>query len=663
MLTGESETGLRKILDFTRTCAILLLGLHFYYFGYKLFAAQGWSSRFTDLLLERLRATGLFDGFQRSRLLALLMLGISLAGASGRRDGPVSRSRVAALGGCGMALYWGGGLLLRMPVSREEGWFVYLAYMGVTTAGFLLLLTGGTLLSRLVRWSLSGDIFNHLNESFPQEERLLTNPYSINLPARYRLRDRVRRSWINIINPFRALLVIGNPGSGKSWFVIRHVIRQHIEKGFALFVYDFKFDDLSRLACNHLERHRDKYPAPPAFYLINFDDLRQTHRCNPLDPATLFDITDATESSRTIMLGLNREWITRQGNFFVESPINFLTAVIWFLKKYEGGRYCTLPHAIELMQLEYERLFPVLRSEPEIEVLINPFISAFEHDAMEQLEGQVASAKIGMARLSSPQLYYVLTGHDFTLDINDPAAPKVVCMGNNPQKQQIYGAVLSLYIARLIKLVNQKDRLKCSLVFDEFPTIYVNGIDSLIATARSNRVATTLGIQDFSQLKKDYGRDQAEVILNIAGNVVCGQVTGETARHLSERFGRIRQERESISVNRQDTSLSRSQQLDAAIPPSRIATLSSGEFVGLVADDPDNRIALKRFHAEILQDRAQLDREERGYVRIPAVRELSEQEVLENYLQVKLDVARIIEREAGRVGCLHKRQEEGRAGR
>jgi hypothetical protein len=508
--------------------------------------------------------------------------------------------------------------------------------------GYLLVLSGGTKLSRLIKLSLNQDIFNKMNESFPQEERHLENEFSINLPSRYTLKGKIRKSWINIINPFRSLLVIGTPGAGKSYFIIRHVITQHIQKGFSIFLYDFKYDDLSRIAYNTLLKNHDQYKIKPKFYVINFDNLSQSHRCNPLDPATMLDITDATESSRTIMLGLNREWIKKQGDFFVESPINFVTAIIWFLKKYQNGKFCTLPHVIELMQVEYDKLFQVLKIEPEIEVLINPFISAYKNEAMEQLEGQVASAKIAMARLSSPQLYYVLSGNDFTLDLNNPKEPKLVCMGNNPQKQQIYGAVLSLYISRMIKLVNKKHQQKCSLIFDEFPTIYFNGIDSLIATARSNKVATTLGIQDYSQLKKDYGREQAEVVMNIVGNIISGQVVGETAKQLSERFGKIIQQRESISVNSSDTSISKSSQLDVAIPPSKIAALSSGEFVGMVSDNPDQKIDLKVFHGEILNDHDEIRKEENGYREIPGVRDINFNMVQENYMRIKKEVLGMI---------------------
>ncbi|WP_081663334.1 TraM recognition domain-containing protein [Flavobacterium subsaxonicum] len=268
---------------------------------------------------------------------------------------------------------------------------------------------------------------------------------------------------------------------------------------------------------------------------------------------------------------------------------------------------------------------------------------------MEQLEGQIASAKVAMARLSSPQLYYVLSGNDFTLDINNPDDPKIVCMGNNPQKIQIYGAVLSLYVTRLVKQVNKKGKQKSSLIFDEFPTIYLNNMDSLIATARSNEVATCLGIQDFSQLRKDYGREQADVIMNITGNIVSGQVTGDTAKQLSERFGKIMQDRESLSINSGDTSISRSKQLESAIPPSKISALSSGEFVGMVADDPENKIELKAFHCEILNDHAALKIEADGYKDIEVIRKLDNTMVQRNYLQVKQDIQEIIQSEMERL--------------
>ncbi|MCE7043827.1 conjugal transfer protein MobC [Dyadobacter sp. CY312] len=644
--TGENEQALRKILDMTRMISLVLLGLHFYYYCYAAFSQWEIVSSFTDRLLHNVTATGLFSSFLKSKVFALGFLAISLLGSRGKKSEKLQYKNAFVYMTAGLLVYFLSYylLLIKLTVAASA-----MLYFTVTISGYLLILKGGTILSRIIKDKLKKDIFNLENETFPQEERLLENEYSINLPAKYQLKDKLRSSWINIINPFRGLLVSGTPGAGKSYFVIRHVITQHIKKGFSMFVYDFKFADLSIILYNTWLKSKHLFKVEPKFYVINFDDLTRSHRCNPLDPSGMVDITDASESARTILMGLNREWIKKQGDFFVESPINFLSAIIWYLRRYQDGIFCTLPHVIELMQVDYDSLFTILRTEKEIEVLINPFVNAYMNDVMEQLEGQIASAKISMARLSSPQLYYVLSGSDFTLDINNPDEPKLVCMGNNPQKIQIYGAVLSLYVNRLVKLVNQKGKLKSSLIFDEFPTIYLNNMDGLIATARSNKVATTLGIQDLSQLKKDYGREQADVIMNIIGNIVSGQVTGDTAKQLSERFGKIMQDRESLSINSSDTSISRSQQLEPAVPPSKISGLSSGEFVGMVADDPTNKIALKTFHCEIQNDHDALKREEESYQPIPVVRTVDQAMIQRNYNQIKQDVQDIIASEMERL--------------
>lgn len=640
MQTGEDLHGLRRIIDLTRFGSMAILIIYIYGACYQAFAEWHLTWPVISRLLASLLKFEIFKTAFKAKGLSLLLLIISLIGVRGRKDDQIQVKALVSSIVLGLVLYAGAELILYTGLTVQT---MTATYIGVTLMGYLLILSGGAQLSRLIKLNLVKDIFNKTNETFPQQEELLTNEYSINLPARYTLKDKVRDSWINIINPFRGLLVIGTPGAGKSYFIIRHIITQHIKKGFTLFLYDFKFDDLTKIAYNTLLKHHRGYKIKPQYYVINFDDLNRTHRCNPLEPHSMEDMTDATEASRSILLGLNREWIRKQGDFFVESPINFVTAIIWFLRKYQGGKYCTLPHVIELMQAEYQVLFPLLKTEPEVEVLINPFVSAFENEAMEQLEGQIASAKIGLARLASPKIYYVLSGNDFTLDINNPASPKIVCIGNNPQKLQTYGAVLSLIFSKALKLVNQKGQLPCSIIVDEFPTIYFNNPETVIATGRSNRVATTFAVQDNSQLKKDYGREQAEVIMNIPGNVICGQANGDTAKQLSERFGKIMQQRESVSMNSQDTSVSRSTQLEASIPPSTISALSSGEFVGMVADDPQQKIALKVFHSEIINDHAAIAKEEAAYQALPEVQQVSNAMVIENYQRIKLEVQGIIE--------------------
>ena len=521
-----------------------------------------------------------------------------------------------------------------------------IAYIFLTSAGFILFLAGGARLSRLLKVNLNKDIFNDLNESFPQEERLLTNEYSINLPGRYKLKGKVHSMWLNLINCFRLVLIVGSPGAGKTFFLVREIIQQSIQKQYCVVLYDFKYDDLSVIAYNAWLKHKHLYPKPPRFKVINFDT--PLDRCNPLEPSTLLDITDATESSRTILLGLNMQWIQKTGDFFVESPINFFTAVIWFLKKYKDGKYCTLPHAIELMQANYDDLFPVLSTEPEIEVLINPFISAYMNRAMEQLEGQVASAKIALARLSSPLLYYVLSGNDFSLDINNPDDPKIVCFANNPEKTQVYGAVISLYLNRLFRILPKKNKQKTAIIVDEASSIFANGIENFLAIARGYKLATFLAIQNVAQVRKSYGREQADVIFNLAGNIICGQATGDTAKSVSEAIGKIVQERESVSINRNDTSISRNTQLDSAVPASKIAGLSSGEFCGIVADNPDQKIKLKAFHCEIVNDPDAINAETAKYKSLPKSK-VSQLEIQNEYIRIKNEVTDIIETEIERI--------------
>jgi hypothetical protein len=646
MQTGEDEQGLRKILDLTRMISIAVLLIHFYFYCYSAFQQWEIRSDITDRILQNISNTGLFSNFHKSKLIALIVLIISLSGTRGRKHEKLRFKSAAMHISVGLILYFSSFFIFKL-VSDEQR--LALTYISVTGVGFILILTGGTLLSRIISLRHNNSVFNDLNETFPQEERLMYNEYSINLPARYNLNGKYRKSWINIINPFRALLIMGSPGSGKSYFIIQHIIKQHIQKGFSMFVYDFKFDDLTKIAYNHYLKNKHRYRVSPQFHVINFDDLNRSHRCNPLDVSTMNDITDAAESSRTIMLGLNHEWIKKSGDFFVESPINFVTALIWFLCKYKRGKYCTLPHVIELAQVEYDKLFSILRAEPQIEVLINPFVTAYLNDAREQLEGQIASAKISLSKLSSDKLYYILSGNDFSLDINNPERPKIVCMGNNPQKTQTYGAVLSLYITAITRVMNKKNCNKSSLIFDEFPTIYFNGMDNLIATARSNKVATILAIQDASQLKLHYGREQAEVILNIVGNVISGQVSGDTAKQLSEKFGKILQDRQSVGINRDDTSITKSKQLELAIPINKISSLSSGEFVGMVADNPDQKIELKAFCAEIINDHQALSNEQAGYKDLPAFSNVNSKQVLDRYLQVKKDVAMLVQTEIGRM--------------
>ena len=639
MAMSENEMGLKKIIDMTRMISIVLLLIHFYYYCYGAFKEWQLTYPITDRLLSNISNSGLFKAFNKSKLIALVFLVISLIGARGRKSEVLNYKSAVAYLLAGLLLYFISELILLLkefPVTT-----VALAYFGVTGIGYIFILTGGTIISRIIKKNLGNEVFNKHNETFPQEERLLQNDFSINLPAIYNLKGQKRKSWINFLNARRGLLCLGSPGSGKSFYVVENCIRQLIAKGFAAFVFDFKYPELTLIAYNHFLKHRNKYPASAKFYSVNFTSLEYSNRCNPLFPELMNDLLDAMDASKTMLLSINKTWVNRQGEFFVESPINLLAAVIWFLKKFQKGKYCTLPHAIEILQLDYDKLFTVLNSEDEIRTLVNPFISAYLADVMETVESQLASVKIPLGRLSSPQLYYLLSGNEFTLDINNPKEPKIVCLGNDPVKAEALAPVISLFCDRLNKIINQKGKHKCATIYDEFGTLRASSVLRVVATGRSNNIIVIIALQDYSMLKQIYSKEEAETIFNMMGNIISGQVSGETAKLLAERFPKTMQDRQSLSINTSDTSVSKSKQLEQSIPASTISSLSSGEFVGITADNPDQIIELKAFHCRITNDLQAIKKEKESYKPLPFIRKVDDASVKKNYQQIKQDVQNI----------------------
>ena len=655
MQQEDDLRALAKIMEFGRAVSIFLLVVHVYVYCYPSITAWHLNLEVIDRILVNFNnTTGIFNCILWSKLLAVLLLAVSCLGTHGVKGEKITWPKIYAVLVAGCALFFLNWWLLKLPLPHMANTAFYIFTL---TAGYLALLMSGLWMSRLYRHNLMEDVFNMENESFMQETRLMENEYSVNLPTRFYYKKRWNNGFVNIVNIFRACMVIGTPGSGKSYAIVNSYIRQLIAKGFAIYIYDYKFDDLSTIAYNSLLKNMDKYEVKPRFYVINFDDPRRSHRCNPINPEFMTDISDAYEASYTIMLNLNRTWIEKQGDFFVESPIILLAAIIWYLKIYKNGIYCTFPHAVELLNKPYSDLFTILTSYPELENYLSPFMDAWKGNAQDQLQGQIASAKIPLTRMISPQLYWVMTGNDFSLDINNPKEPKLLCVGNNPDRQNIYSAALGLYNSRIVKLINKKKQLKCAVIIDELPTIYFRGLDNLIATARSNKVGVLLGFQDFSQLTRDYGEKESKVIQNTVGNIFSGQVVGETAKTLSERFGKVLQQRQSLSINRQDVSTSINTQLDSLIPASKIANLSQGTFVGAVADNFDERIEQKIFHAEIVVDHTKISAEEKAYQKIPVINDFKDrngndimmQQIQRNYDQIKADAQAIINEEMRRI--------------
>ena len=644
-LSSKEKEGYAQGVELLLIIAILLLVFHFLWFCHEIIARDLPVRSFVYSFLAKIhRHFGLFHTPIFSKILIYFLIFLYSLGSKGKLDPNLKRQSVLMNAAIGTVLFMGSIFLLYLKAAFSPI-LIDTAYIIVTLVGTLFLVKSGQHLSRLLFAQPENDIFNESNEEFPQNEAFVTNEFSIHFRTMYHFRGKWREGIVNIVNPFRSTMVLGVPGSGKSYAILIPALWQSIYKGYTAYVYDFKFPDLTEEAYNaYLKTLKENQyawgkkangePIIPKFYVINFDDIEYSHRCNPLLPELMTDVMDAYESAQTIMLNLNRTWAQKQGEFFPESAINFLTSVIWYLRtvsmkyrellkqekqKNEGeqnlklledfkrlGQVCTFPHILEFTNRRYDETFQVMEQYPEVEIYVRPFIDAKAGGAMEQLEGQISSVRIPMARLSSPTLYWVMTGNDFSLDINNPDDPKILCTGNNPERVSVYGTAFSLYTSRMMKLVNKKGKLKSALFWDELPTMYIKGIDMLIATARSNKVATWLGIQDFEQLVRDYGEREAKVIINIVGNIFSGTVVFETAEKLSRRFGKTNQEKESITYSKNDTTINVSTQQADVIPASKISTLKQGEFVGQFVDNFGEEFDLKTFKAFVSVEQEQL---------------------------------------------------------
>lgn len=505
----------------------------------------------------------------------------------------------------------------------------------VLIAGFALSLYGYHMFFRVIKGGQAPD-----EDSFQQCDDLIETDVSINIPYHYTYQKKNHKAWINIVAPFRASLVMGVPGSGKSFAIYNKCIEDMVRKGYTIFLYDYKFPDLTEELLTEIyyqRRHEnlwDKESVLPRLYILNFDDPKRSNRCNPIHHTYITDPADTTEIADLLFKNINKGNAKGGFDFFNESAKVYLDALTWMLANYDPdaiyggddgytvvgsttdyvnkGCFCTFPHIIELMAYNYKKVFQILQYTHGLEAKISPFASALEGGAMEQLQGQIASAQIPLGKFVSPALYWIMTGDDFTLDINNPEEPKIVCMGNNPDRQSIYGSAIALYTSRMFKLINHKHKKQSAVLLDELPTVFIKGLDNLIATARSNKVAIILGAQDQSQFNRDYGQDEAKVITSTVGNILSGQVNTETAKMLSEMFGKEFREQQSRSISDDSDSTSISFQLQEIMPSSKISTLTQGAFIGRVADNFETPIDRKLFYGiiDVDTDRAKAKKKE-----------------------------------------------------
>ena len=606
-----------------------------YCHGYPFFHRLGLTSHYIDLFVATLRHSGMKGPLVIEKLLSLFLFtcGMFFRSITSERKVSVRNSSIIALLGISIFL---------APTSAYPTVFIL-----TTLTGFVVSCLGISLLWKHFRFDeLKAD---PLNDTFRQCEKKLEDRYSINIPMEYQWKGKKRKGWINVVNPFRATMIIGTPGSGKSYSVYGPYIEQMVRKGYSLFVYDYKYPDLTKKVYNEVCANMGGYKVKPEFYTIDFDHPLYSHRCNPMAKRYINDPADSAEIADIIMLNVcpGKE---QKNDFFDMSAKVYLDGDIYTLSQFEDGRFCTFAHLVELTTKDYKDVLRIQSHIPELEAKVAPFLNALTANAQDQLQGQIASATIPISRFASPDLYWVLSGDDFSMDINDPEHPKIICVGNNPDRQEIYGTTLALYVSRLCKTINKPGKLHSGVLLDELPTIFVKGLDNLVNTARSNKVAVVLGAQDKSQLVRDYGQKNSDVVFNTVGNIFAGQVNGKTAVDLSRSFGREFRERTSQNVSTDSESENRSLQLEDRLPVHRIETLSPGYFCGKVQDSNEKTNDFKFFCGKIIRpDTPQKD----YWSKRKPTKDFEDDyrdEIMANFLQIKADVDYMVRTLADRYG-------------
>lgn len=584
--------------------AVVILLANIYYYCHPLLRSVGLAAAPLDYLMRGLRDGGLFSTPLKTKGVAMLLLAL----CSVIRSGKGRRVEPGILVGTGLT---GAGLYF-FPFGNP------LVYLGATLAGAAALVWTFAMVGRIFSGFHEHD--NDLRESFEQEGEPHPGPWSVVLRTRYYYKKAERDGYITVGNPFRGTLVVGSAGSGKSFSVFNPFIEQMISRGYTMMLYDFKMPDLTRVVYNALLRSRDSYAKVPQFCCINFKDPRKSNRCNPIAAEYLTDIIDASETARVVMEALNKG--NEKKDFFWMSAQQYIGICLWLLRIYTppGGRqgdWCDFPHLIELINQDYTKVLSIVKRQPALDGKARVFVDALEANAQDQLQGQIASARIPLNDIASPALYWVLSGNDFSLDINDPDDPKILCIGNDPDRQQVYGAALSLFTFRIIKRVNRKGKLPCAVIIDELPTISVQGLDGLMATARSNKVAVVLGIQDLTQVKADYGDKVADKILALPANVFVGACSVTTAEKYSKEFGKEfrRQESQTRSVDSESVNISFHE--EEVMPIRKITSLPQGTFIGKVAVDNDSPVRQPFFCGAIQIDLEEYARKEKDARDIP----------------------------------------------
>lgn len=609
-------------------------------------------------ILTKLSHIAIYHNIFFSKCFTLGLLLVVSLGTTAKKNPSISAKRSMLLPlVVGFSFFFGGTFfyfhndtILLSPIITLFDFF----YMLTAFLGAMLIHIGFDNISKVVKSGLGKDRWNVENESFQQAEKPIITDYSVNIPMQYYYKKKVRSGYINIVNPFRGSMCIGTPGSGKTYSVIVPYIKQLLAKRFTMLVYDFKDPDLGKVTYYHyLLNKKSGVLKDFSFHAVNLNNIEKSRRVNPLKPEYVSKLADATETAASLVEALRKGDKTGGSDqFFTQSAINFLTAVIYFLSRHEKGRYSTLAHVLAMLNRSYEEIFDALFTEIELTSLLDPFRSAYIRKSFDQLEGQLGTLKINISRLATKEAFWVFSGDDFDLKISDPKNPSVVVLANDPSTQDINSACYSVVLNRMTKLINSKNNLPSALVLDEIPTLYVYKVENLIATARSNRVAILMGLQELPQFKQQYGKDTAQTIISVIGNMLAGSARDkETLDWLEKIIGKVKQVNHSISIDRRNANISMNERSDFLIPAAKIANLRAGEMVGLISQESSDKYngqyTTSAFSCKINLDDAQIAGEEKKYKELPnfynfGSEQRKEEILIKNYRKINSDVESIV---------------------
>lgn len=752
MAQFEETKGHESIYVMFRSCIYLIL-----IFELIVNLPIGTSDPIIGVVLNIIKKIGFFNSPAVCKVMELVCIVIVCIGTKAKKDPKFNLKKMVIYPlAAGISLI-GLSLVLenvsRHEIATEPG-PVRWTYALTSTVGLILTLQALDAIAKNFSSSLGKDKFNFENESFSQSRELVKNEYSVNIPMFFYHKGKMHDGWINITNPFRATIVLGTPGSGKSFGIIDPFIRQHSAKGFAMMVYDYKYPALAKnLFYQYLKnRKMGKLPANCSFRVINFSDVRYSNRINPIQRKYIPDLASASETAATLVAALNKGGGDKKGGseaFFTNSAENFLAAIIYFFVTFRPtgykngqrlrrfamingvkreivyrdmnnivavdeknnvvhdfngvqsngdcrylaidengqsvdlvgldyldtkgdwvnvsdvwhedrkGRRCepdtitgyfsSMPHVLAFLGHSYDPVFQILMRHEKIMSLMQPFQSAYENNANDQLEGMVGTLRVNAARLVSPEAYWVFSADDFDLKISEPTNPSYLVIANDPEKEQVIGSLNALILNRLITRINSKGNLPVSIIVDELPTLYFHKIDRLIGTARSNKVAVTLGFQELPQLEADYGKVGMQKIITTCGNIFAGAARNkETLEWLSnDVFGKVKQISESITIDQSKISRSLSERMDALVPAAKIADMATGWLAGQAARDfsatsssafnsinleQDNDFRTTKYFCKTNFNLKEIKREEEAYVELPMIHPFKDAEEMETAL-------------------------------